>query len=570
MVRRQVFTCPSDGNSDVISFSSQGATSGSFTYVITDENNIILGLPSGDSQDFDGAGEGICRVWGLAFTGNLTANLGDDAAVVALSDDCFDLSDNYIEVIRALAEGGTVSTVAGDTVVYTCVGDGVADEIAFASEGASNANFTYVITTEDNTILTIAEGDMVDFEVAGAGICRVWGLSYTGNITAEAGDNAAVIALSDDCYDLSDNFIEVNRDFPNGGTITDGNGATVVDICGGDGIADVIQFVTTGASNSQFTYLITDEMDFIISPLDQDSFDFDNIMIDSCRIYGLSYTGGLQLSLGANISQLEDLVTGCYDLSDNFLQINHIRVNGGSISTVAGDTTVYTCPGDGVADVVELFTTGVAAGADYQYIVTDEDDEILGFIEDSSFDFEGAGFGICRIYGASYTGNFTAEAGTNVNTSAVSDACFELSDNYITIFRDTPEAGNVSADGQSSVLVCLGTGDESVTFDNSSSSNAQYIYLVTDENNVILATSESATIDFAGAGTGVCRVWGLSLTGQLTVEAGDTLTGMGLASSCFELSFSFVEVIRSVELDGGTVSNILGNHRIYLSIRWRI
>ena len=36
-------------------------------------------------------------------------------------------------------------------------------------------------------------------------------MAYTGNIIAQPGDNAAAVALTDDCFDLSDNFIEVNR-----------------------------------------------------------------------------------------------------------------------------------------------------------------------------------------------------------------------------------------------------------------------------------------------------------------------------------------------------------------------
>ena len=38
--------------------------------------NNILGFPGGNSQDFEGAGAGVCRVWGLAYTGNITAAIG--------------------------------------------------------------------------------------------------------------------------------------------------------------------------------------------------------------------------------------------------------------------------------------------------------------------------------------------------------------------------------------------------------------------------------------------------------------------------------------------------------------
>ena len=84
----------------VVEFVSNGTSNSNFTYVITDDQNNILGIPPGNSQDFEGAGPGVCRVWGLSYTGTITAAAGDNAATTDLTDGCFDLSDNYIEVIR--------------------------------------------------------------------------------------------------------------------------------------------------------------------------------------------------------------------------------------------------------------------------------------------------------------------------------------------------------------------------------------------------------------------------------------------------------------------------------------
>ena len=64
----------------------------------------------------------------------------------------------------------------------------------------------------------------MNFEGAGSGTCLVWGLSYTGNITVSMGDNALSMPLSDDCFDLSDNFVSVIRDTPDGGDGFNGSG----------------------------------------------------------------------------------------------------------------------------------------------------------------------------------------------------------------------------------------------------------------------------------------------------------------------------------------------------------
>ena len=104
------------------------------------------------------------------------------------------------------------------------------------------------------------------------------------------------------------------------------------------------------------------------------------------------------------------------------------------VSTPAGDTKVNTCPGDGQADVVEFINTSESL-ASYAYIITDNQGTVLDLPENSA-DFEGAGAGICRVYGASYTGSLTIQIGDNLRElSSVSDGVTDLSDNFIRIVR---------------------------------------------------------------------------------------------------------------------------------------
>ena len=135
------YTCPGDGNADAIDFAVSGNSADNFIYVVTDANGIILGLPPANTVDIEGECKGDCLVWGLSYTGNLTAQMGANALTTALSDDCFDLSDNSVTVQRDVPDGGVVTTVDGATTAYTCPGDGNADEISFAVSGQSNSNF---------------------------------------------------------------------------------------------------------------------------------------------------------------------------------------------------------------------------------------------------------------------------------------------------------------------------------------------------------------------------------------------------------------------------------------------
>ena len=129
----------------------------------------------------------------------------------ALSTECFDLSDNFITVVRSEVDGGKVSTPAGDTKVKTCPGDGEADVIMFATNSTASADYAFIITDNKGTVLGLP-GDSADFEGAGEGICRVYGVSFTGNLTVALGDNLRELKqLSDQESDLSDNFIRVER-----------------------------------------------------------------------------------------------------------------------------------------------------------------------------------------------------------------------------------------------------------------------------------------------------------------------------------------------------------------------
>ena len=213
-----VYTCPGDGNDDVLAFEVTGNSASNLQLVVTDNELNVLGLPPGNEVNFEGAGVGECWVWSLSFTGDLNFGMGDNVGnfLENLSSDCFDLSSTFVTVFRDEPNGGMVTTIDGATEVTITAGDGMDDIIEFASTGTSNSRFTYVITDDNNVILGIPPSNSQNFEGAGAGVCRVWGLSYTGEITAVVGDNAATTDLSSDCFDLSENFITVTRNAPLG------------------------------------------------------------------------------------------------------------------------------------------------------------------------------------------------------------------------------------------------------------------------------------------------------------------------------------------------------------------
>ena len=549
----QITVCVADNIADELVFTNQSTVNAAYTYIVTDENNVILAIVNGDSFDFESASPGTCRVWGVSFTGNFTAMVDDDATAVALSDGCYDLSENYIEVIRQAAIGGMVVLEDGTTETFACVGDGDADEFSFASTGADADDYVFLITDENNMVLAINDSGSFDFEGAPTGVCRIWGLAYNGTLLVEAGDDAANAILADGCFGLSENFITVRRESVEGGTVAMPNGGTIRYTCPGDGQADIVEFTNTGSTTGAYAYVITDEDLNILEVTAAASFDFDGAPAGTCLVWGLAYTGNLAATLGADASAIA-LSDECYDLSDDYITVVRETPEGGTVAMPNGETIHYTCPGDGVADIVMFDSTGTFSGP-YTYVITDENNVILGFPTADSFDFDGAPAGTCRVWGLAYTGNLTAMVDDTASVVALSDDCYDLSDNFITVVRETPEGGTVAtADGETTRLICPGDGlEDIVLFDSAGTSSGPYAYVITDENNVILGFPADDSFDFDGAPAGICRVWGLAYTGSLTAMVDDTASVVALSDDCYDLSDNFITIIRQTPV-GGNIS----------------
>ena len=543
-----VYACTSDGNADEIIFTTSNTGTASYNYVVTDDQNNILGLPPGNSLDFEGVPAGTCRVWGLSYDGNITAMPGDNAATVDLSDGCFQLSDNFISVVRFDdVFAGTVVTDGGDTDITLCVGDDESNFVTFGNYNETDNLYTFIITDSDGNILGITPTG-TDFNGAGPGNCLVYGLSYIGNITAAPGDNINTTILADDCYDLTVNNVTVNRIFVNGGTVAMPSGATEINTCAGDGIDDIVMFTNTSDSDATYAYVITDADSNILGINPGDSQNFDGAGEGNCQVYGLSYTGNITAQAGDNIDGLA-FSDGCFDLSDNAITVIRTGVDAGTVAMPSGATTRYTCPGDGVDDIV-MFTTTSESNANFTYVITDADLNILGIPPGDSQNFEGAGEGNCLVWGLSFTGNLTAQAGDNVVDLAFSDGCFDLSDNAIEIIRIIPDGGTVVTDfGETEIDLCVGDGvSDFITFGNYEESDNTYIYIVTDEDDNVLAYTMTG-IDFEGAGEGNCHVWGLSYGGALNMQTGVNIFDIDFTDACYALSTNFVTVNRYSGID---------------------
>ncbi len=116
----------------------------------------------------------------------------------------------YIQkVATATIDGGTVASNTNQTAITTTTGDGVADLVKFKNTSTASASYRYLITDEDGNILT-TETSSHDFEGASVGICKVYGISYQGNLSV-SGKNVKSSGLATGAFDVSSNAIVVTR-----------------------------------------------------------------------------------------------------------------------------------------------------------------------------------------------------------------------------------------------------------------------------------------------------------------------------------------------------------------------
>ncbi len=555
-----VYTCPGDGQSDLVVFQNTGSQDSEYAYLVTDANDIILEIVDGNSFDFENAPLGECHVWGVAYTGNFLAQPGQSVFGNMFSDECYNISYKCITVFRVGVDGGNVSlSNGGGDVANICLNDGGSDLISFETT-SSSANYTYVVTDENNNILAIPEFNFADLSSAPVGVCRVWGLSYTGTLIAQVGQNAATVELADNCFDLSDNFITVYRNEVDGGAVQMPSGNTYIEHCVGDGNDDIVMFTNNSSTTANYAYFITDINNNILAVSMDDSMDFDGVPAGTCLVWGMSYTGNIVAPTGTSVfsSPISD---GCWDISSTAITVVRNEVNGGMLEGGPFEFTI-----DGNADYVSGITLTGNVGSNQAWVITDEQGNILGLPPmPGVVNFDGAGAGVCLIWSLSFEDGLQGAAVGNNASDLV--GCYSLS-NPITVTRTTggPDVDGGTLAGGPFEFCVDGESDfvSGITLTGNTGTNSAWV--ITDpQGNILGLPPTPDAVDFDGAGAGVCLIWHLSYEmGLMGAEVG--MNASDLVGN-FDLSNS-ITVSRSAT-EGGTISTTEGvyNHRAVIANR---
>ncbi|MEO0338551.1 MAG: T9SS type A sorting domain-containing protein, partial [Bacteroidota bacterium] len=533
------------------------STNTAYTFIVANDQNQFLFSIMDEPITLDFLFQGDLKVWGLAYTGDLTINPFDDVLNTVLSDDCFDLSENALTIVKEDIDGGMVSVLQGGTEAFACPGDGNPDIIEVRNSSTSpNANYTYIITTADNNILSPMESGSRDFDNIGAfSEVRIWGLSYTGALNLPIFQNVLSTDLSDGCFDLSDNFVTLYRDEPEAGEISTDLGSGDLFLCPG-AVPDILNLVTTSTSTAGYVYILTDANSIVQQIITDAQLNVRDLAMGDYVLHGVSYTGNLTVQVGDDFSDLILIADNCHELTNTPISLTRgAEVDGGRLSTVSGDTLIYTCPGDFRGDVVFVIAPDPIPGTSYRIVVTGPDNSILfPNIEEGNIPFDGVAAGEYRIWGVSFTGEYRGQFGQDILNDVLSTDCYTTSENFITVVSVNPDAGAINtADGRLDISVDADNDDALIQLENTSVSNAPYLYLLTSMDGTILDIYEVDTLNTARLADGVYRIYGANHAGNFIAEVGDNIFNDPLADNCFSITPNNVDLVINRGDDGGTV-----------------
>ena len=372
------------------------------------------------------------------------------------------LAASVVTKAQAPCATGQLSTSAQlrFNTLFVCSDDGLADEVAFQFNFDVTTQSAVLLVDQSFRLLRSSTSRIVDLEGLPPGRAFAVGVTYTGDLLIQAGQNIFSSPLASGCSRLTQNNIAIQAEAPQAGTLALSAGGTNTLLCLEDNVADFVGFRRLGANDfGGYVYLITDEQGRIEAITGQGFRNFQYDGAGTSRVYGLAFNRNLQARPGQSIF-FDQLAEGCYALTDNYLSIEREVVDGGRIS-VNGRERVTIDSASGPMLSVDRVST---SSADVAYVLIDRQSTILSLSPGPTIDFTCVEPGSYLLYAYSFTGQITVAPGDRLwNTSnRFASGCFLASENAIVIEKTSvpncqpsclAEAGTLTANRDTLDLV---------------------------------------------------------------------------------------------------------------------
>lgn len=409
-----VDVCAGEGKVDLINVLLTNNLSTFNRFVVVDENNKIVSLPTNSNISLEVGPTGNYYIYNLAYAANVdNVNLG-----VNLDDlnGCYSLS-NAITVRRSTVDGGLLSFRSEGTYFEACISTGDVQALTLNLE-QNSGNSIFVETNNQGVIQKIFQNPIIDLSNVSPGQCRIYNVSYfdvegleiEGNINNLSG-----------CFSIS-NHVLIDKNEPVGGVLTDNNGATEITLCKGNTTTELINVKLEGNIGQNSSWVLTDINNTIVSTAVGPPFNLEANEMSVLKIYNISYESGLVgLEKGKRINQL----TGCYSFSNPITVFKEEVEAYGLLVTDNFKSERVVCVDDDSADIVELGSVGDIMGDHFRYIVATENGIIEEISQVAEINFTQYPEGISYIYQISFLNGLSGLGiGKNINNLS---GCYALS-----------------------------------------------------------------------------------------------------------------------------------------------
>ena len=205
------YVCKKNNSKTIVHLKHSELATDKYVYVITNEDQLILGYSEDRSIDLSNAPRGIYHVWGVSYAGQPQRPMDILISDAEFSKDCFSLSENPVRISYADL---IPQRIASQQAEYIAINEFKSSLLSFQTIENTNIDFMYVITNYRRRVVGLTK-DKFDFKDFGIGEYQVYGYSYTGEFNIKPGD-FMMGAISEGCYEKSENYITVNKMVPAG------------------------------------------------------------------------------------------------------------------------------------------------------------------------------------------------------------------------------------------------------------------------------------------------------------------------------------------------------------------
>lgn len=267
-----------------------------------------------------------------------------------------------------------VATTNWEKEVTICPNDDIADVVPLKAniDIELGENYSFLITNVNNDLIEVVNEEEYDFEGTSLENQYVFGIYYRGDLSYTIGEPITSIT-ADSCWELSSNtfFLTVSKvncasQFDCVPTVTaTTNWAAEVNICPSDGIEDDVPFINNQGQEvgDHYAYIITDTLRNIEEVSLVDSYDFEGSTSATQLVFGVSYAGNLNYSVGSSLETLS--ADSCFIISDleRFLTVTKQACSAMSTTrNISG--RVATANGVGISNVSIVYGDGLSVSTD--------------------------------------------------------------------------------------------------------------------------------------------------------------------------------------------------------------